>query len=333
MTEDVFSLNNMIKSMKVSFIKSNESKTIGVDTDTDTSIINNSVCSICNSNDIVQDETLLTCMKCSCIIGSVIDQTQEWRSYTDEKSSKGSSSDPSRCGMPTNFLLPKSSLGSVAKGCSRDMMIVKRLETWNMMPYNERKLLCVFEKFMTSTNNNGIPMKVIQDAKYMYKQASNKKISRGDNSSGLIASCIYHSCIINNVPRSMKEISEMFNIDSTVLTKGNARFQKLMPMNVRSSSAKDFVSRFGSQLDLSMKDISLCKDFVEFLEEEEIITDNSPTTSAAGSIAYFCLYHGMKYVLKKDISNVCSVSEVTINNSIKTINKYKDTIDEFFHKK
>ena len=290
----------------------------------------NKVCHICNSRDIIQDDTLLTCIHCSCIIGSVIDQTQEWRNYQDETSSKGTSSDPSRCGMPTNFLLPKSSLGSVAKGCSRDMMIVKRLETWNMMPYNERKLLCVFEKFMTSTNNNGIPMKVIQDAKYMYKQASNKKISRGENSSGLIASCIYHACIINNVPRSMKEISEMFNIDSTVLTKGNARFQKLIPMNMPSSSAKDFVSRFGSQLDLSMNDIIFCKKFVEFLEEEEIITDNSPTTSAAGSIAYFCLYHGIKNILKKDISTVCSVSEVTINNSIKTINKYKEDIEDFF---
>lgn len=319
MTEDAFSLQQ-IKNMKLSFkptIPSNPNE--------------QEYCTVCNSRDIIQDDILLTCMKCSSIICSVMDLSQEWRTFSDDGGgSKGFSSDPARCGMPTNYLLPKSSLGSVAKGCSRDMMIVKRLEKWNTMPYNERKLLTVFEKFMSSTNNNGIPLKVIQDAKVMYKQASNKKISRGDNSTGLIASCIYHSCIVNGVPRSMNEISEMFNIDNTVLTKGNARFQKLMPMNLPSSSAKDFVSRFGSQLDMSMNDIDLCKKFVEFLEEEDIITDNSPTTSAAGSIAYFCMYHNIRNITRKDIVSVCSVSLVTINNNIKTINKHKDMVEKYF---
>ena len=75
---------------------------------------------------------------------------------------------------------------------------------WNAMPYNERTLWNVFDKLTGISLTNGIPQKIIDDAKVLYKRASEKKISRGDNKEGLIASCIYHACLINNLPRSSK---------------------------------------------------------------------------------------------------------------------------------
>ena len=77
-------------------------------------------------------------------------------------------------------------------------------QMWNSMPYDERTLWNVFDKMTANSINNGIPQKVIDDAKNLYKQASEKKISRGDNKEGLIASCIYHACLINKIPKSSK---------------------------------------------------------------------------------------------------------------------------------
>lgn len=283
------------------------------------------VCS-CGSTEVITEDTMQICKNCCAVLGRVIDNSAEWRYYGAEDNKDG---DPSRCGLPTNNLLPKSSLGSMIGGSKRDNIDIKRIrmyQLWNSMPYDERTLWTVFEKLTTSTLNNGIPQKVIDDAKVLYKKASEKKISRGDNKDGLIASCIYHSCLINNVPRSSKEIAAMFNISPVILNRGNSRFQTLLKINVNSSGPEDFISRFGSKLAMKMNDIENCKNLVTFLNKNEILSDNSPTSSAAGILYYYSSTEELGYT-KKQFSQVCNVSEVTIIKNYKIICKYKVFID------
>lgn len=316
-------LLNLIDTIQLSFDEENKNS-LSTNDDEETSM-----CS-CGSINIVKDDNVYTCKDCCSIVNKVIDFSAEWRYYGGDDSRYV---DPSRCGMPTNVLLPKSSLGSVVGGYIRDnkdMMCVKRLQIWNTMPYDERKLLSIFECFISKTNNHGIPSKVIHDAKVFYKEASSKKISRGDNNEGLIASCIYYSCLVNKVPRSMKEIATMFNISTVTLTKGNSRFQSLIPINIAASSPKDFISRFGSQLGMTMQHIKKCVKFTVFLEDNEIINDNSPTSSAAGIIAYYSNYNSLD-INKKQIATICSVSDVTITKCFKNINNRKELVMQFLY--
>jgi len=288
---------------------------------------NPNVCS-CGSSNMFIEDTMQICKDCFAVIGRVIDNTAEWRYYGSEDNRE---SDPSRCGLPTNSLLPKSSLSSMIGGSKNDNIDIKRIrmyQLWNYMPYDERTLWSVFEKLTANTANHGIPQKVIDDAKVLYKKASEKKISRGDNKEGLIASCIYHSCLINNVPRSSKEISAMFNISPVVLNRGNARFQTLLKINVASSNPDDFISRFGSKLSMKMQDIENCKKLIKFLEKHEILSDNSPTSSAAGILYYYSFTENLGFT-KKQFSSVCNVSEVTIIKNFKIICKYKEFIDKY----
>lgn len=283
---------------------------------------------ICGSTEVIVEENMQICKNCCAVIGNMIDNTAEWRYYGADDNRDG---DPSRCGLPTNSLLPKSSLGSMIGGGRSnniDIMRIRMWHLWNSMPYNERTLLNIFSKILSHTANNGIPQKVIDDAKVLYKKASEKKISRGDNKEGLIASCIYHSCIINNVPRSSKEIAAMFDISPVVLNRGNARFQTLLKINVASSGPEDFISRFGSKLSMKMADIENCKHLVNFLEKHEIISDNSPTSLAAGILYYYSVTENLGFT-KKQFSMVCNVSEVTIVKNYKIISKYKEFVDKY----
>ena len=188
-------------------------------------------CEKCKGIQLIIDEGQNICLECNTVQSRIIDVTAEWRYYGIDDSRDG---DPTRCGMPSNDLLPKSSLGSIIggrKGDNRDMRRIRMYQMWNSMPYWERTLYNIFDKLTNNTTNHGIPSKVIEDAKVLYKKASEKKISRGDNKDGLIASCIYYACLINKLPRSPKEIARMFHIDPNVLTKGNARFQILLQIN------------------------------------------------------------------------------------------------------
>ena len=286
---------------------------------------NEIVCS-CGSKRILNEDCMQICADCSSILGKIIDNTAEWRYYGSDTKSD----DPSRCGLPTNVLLPKSSLGSMIGGNkfgNYDIRLIRKYQMWNAMPYNERTLWNVFDKLTGVSLSNGIPQKIVDDAKVLYKRASEKKISRGNNKQGLIASCIYYACRMNNLPRSSKEIAKMFDIDPVVLNKGNSRFQTLLQINVSSSSPLDFISRYCSNLDMKMEDIENCKKLAKFLEESEIMSDNSPTSSCASILYYYSKKKNLG-ITKKQFSDVCQVSEVTVEKGYKFLEIYDNYINK-----
>lgn len=285
------------------------------------------VCDQCGEADLIVDDGQHVCSGCKSIVGRVIDHSAEWRFYGADDSRDD---DPTRCGLPTNELLPKSSLGSMIggrRGDNRDIRRIRQYQMWNSMPYWERSLYNVFEQLANNTVKYGIPAKVVDDAKVLYKRASEKKISRGENKEGLIASCIYYACLLNKVPRSPKEVSRMFGIDPNVLTKGNARFQTLLQMNVDSSEPEDFISRFGSKLNMNYQDIQKCKLLAKKLDELEIVSENAPTSVAAGTLFYYCMTHDIDFN-KKVIAEICDVSEVTIMKCYKRLLKYKKLLQD-----
>ena len=82
------------------------------------------------------DNGMITCKDCHTMINNIID-SPEWRNY------KNSTSNPTRCGMPSNELLPQSSLGtniSWRGGNNEKMNKVNMYQRWNSMPYKERSL-------------------------------------------------------------------------------------------------------------------------------------------------------------------------------------------------
>ena len=286
------------------------------------------VCENCGIvGELDHDDGNYVCKKCFTVQSRVIDSGAEWRYYGPDD---GKGTDPNRCGMPTNDLLPQSSLGSMIGGSWNDSKTVRKIrmyQMWNAMPYWERTLADVFEKIMNNTSTYGISSKIVDDAKVMYKQVSEKKISRGDNREGLIASSIYYACLINNVPRTVEEVSEMFHIEPIVLKRGNARFQSMLKLNVKCSNAQDFVARFGTNLGMDWQDIDYCKQIASRLDELDVITENAPTSIAAATIFYWSQKRDLE-LSKKQIAEVSKVSDPTISKCYKKITKWKEYISD-----
>lgn len=295
--------------------------------------IDEQLCEKCNSREIIVIEGEHLCKSCNVIQSRVIEDTAEWRFYGADDNR---SDDPTRCGMPTNNLLPKSSLGSMIgfqyKGKdNKDIRSIRRFLFWNSMPHWERTLYQNFEVLTGAGISEGISAKIIEDSKILFKEASQKKISRGDNKEGLVAACMHYACLMNKVPRSTKEIAKMFNISANILTKGNARFQELLKINVDCSNAEDFISRFGSNLNMNWDDINNCKKLTKIIEEYEIVSENAPTSIAAGTIYFYCFNKDIDHN-KKHISEICGVSEVTITKCFKKLQQYKNKILETLEK-
>ena len=293
----------------------------------------NSVIQKCCSDNanIIINNTDFICTKCGKTQSSLSTEA-EWRYYgcNDSKSAN-----PTRCGMPVNELLPKSSIESTIStnnNNNQNMNNIRRINIWSgSMPYKERSLYLVFNQIQEKSYNNGLSKKIINDAKNIYKQISEKKISRGNNRKGIIASCVYFSCKLNSVPRSTKEIAKIFDINITVMTKGCKIFNNIIQLNelkksiinntiVNTESIKsiDFIDRFCSKLCMSNEDIINIKNIAINCEKHNLEGKNTPPSIASGCIYLYCDIKSMK-ITKKHISDVCLISEVTINKCFRNL--------------
>ena len=282
------------------------------------------------------DEEIIICSKCGKSVNNIIN-SPEWRYYGSEDSKR---SDPTRCGMPVNLLLPKSSIGTTINNRGNYMDRVSTRQRWNSMPYKERSKYKIFVDIETKCNSNNIPRIISETSKSLYSVIAETKISRGQNRKGVIAACVFNACKECKVPRSIKEISKIFDIDPKVLTKGCKNYTEIIRLNkininryqnLDTIKVGDFIERFCYNLSINEEDKNIIKTVAEISESLNLIYDNTPPAMATG-----CIYLVSKLkeinLSKKDISEKCNISEVTINKCYKKL-EGNEKLNEFIQSK
>jgi len=277
-----------------------------------------------NVNNYSMHNGITICRKCKSTISNITN-LPEWRFYGSDDSK---SNDPARCGLELNQLLPDSSIGtSIQNGSNKSGMYqVKQYQKWTSMTYKERSLFKVFINISNICKKHNISQKIINESKSLYKLISDTKISRGNNRIGIIAACVYFACKNCNVGRSSKEISEIFDIKISILTRGCKNFQNILQLSKDKNRIDisdsiiyiNFIDRFCNKLNISNKDSENIKNISKKIEEKNIINDIRPDSFASGCILYYCIINNIN-CNKTDISKFSKISEVTINKCYKKI--------------
>jgi len=286
----------------------------------------------CLCKDVVNDNGVFICRDCGIETDTLLEDA-EWRYYGADDTR---STNPTRCGMPINALLPQSSLGTVIgysyNTNNSDTRKIRNFNTWNGMPYKERSLYNVFNIISQKCDAASLPKCIIDESKILYKSISNKKISRGNNRKGLIAATVYHACKNKNVPRSTKEIAKIFDIKIGVMTKGNKQFYDLYnsihKKKIKSKTPTqpvDFIERFASALNLPDNVCEKSKEFAIKAFDNKLTCENTPPSIAVGCIYLACNLSDYS-INKKFISKNCNISEVTINKCYKKLNDNKELL-------
>ena len=291
------------------------------------------VCDICNHQVALSEDGFLTCMnsKCSVVYKDKLDQSAEWRYYGADDNH---ASDPTRCGMPINPLLKESSYGCkvIARGrLTYEMRKIKRYTEWQSMPYKEKSQYDEFQRITIMAKNAGISKLIIDEACRYHKKISEHRTFRGLNRDGIIAASIYISCLINEYPRTAKEIATIFHLDNTSATLGcknavtivnliedemvnsdKTRFCKTRPLA--------FIERYCSRLNINHELTKVCQFIAIRIEQNNLVPENTPHSIAAG-IIYFVAQVCNLNVSKRDINKISEISEVTINKCYKKLEK------------
>jgi transcription initiation factor TFIIB len=289
-------------------------------------------CTTCGGCTRTTEDGFKVCsnFECGTLIIHVIDEAPEWRFYEE------SASNPTRCGLPINPLLPKSSYGcKIGRGgkSSYEMIRISRCNEWLSMPYSEIAKYNSFQYITLMANNAGIPKMIVDEACIYHSQISEHQTFRGLNKDGIIAASIYIACRIQNIPRTAKEIARMFHLDSTSATKGcrNAMTiineieqHKLNDSQIKytNTTPSAFIDRYCSYLNMAADYITLAKFVAMKIEKQNMIPEHTPNSVATG-IIYLISNEFELNISKKDIQQVSDISEVTINKCFQTIEHLK----------
>ena len=296
------------------------------------------LCRLCKSTLIITDDGFPTCTNSSCgiIYKDTLDFSPEWKFYGSEDKN---ANDPTRCGNPINPLLIESSFSCkviLNHNSSYEMKKIRKWTEWQSMPHREKTLYEEFQFITTMSQNSGIPKIFIDDAIAIHKDISEQKMFRGINRDGIKAASIYISCRLNGHPRTAHEIAEIFHLDKTSATNGCSMAVDILNNIERNKEPSEqtqlcqttpvlFIERFCSRLNINPELTMLSKFIANKIENNDIISDNTPPSIAAG-IIYFISQSCHLDINKTDIKKICGVSEVTINKCYKKLETIKQEL-------
>ena len=274
-------------------------------------------CNDCGSDEIYYDNGANYCGKCGVQLGQLINN--EYLNCNEKNIFD-------RFSVPISNHMPQSSLGtSISLTRYYDFYKLRKYHTWNQMPYKERSLYKSFQIIMSGASKENIPTSITELAKTYYKNFSNLKITRGVNRSAVIAACIYYACKENNVPRSSKEIANMFNLNICDMTKGCKIYISVMKKSenttyINSNNPLHYIKRFCSKLNIDQNTNNLAEYVALKSLYLKIVKENTPASIASGSIyfvGFTILGKDKASKFKKQISHECKISEVTISKCFK----------------
>jgi transcription initiation factor TFIIB len=298
------------------------------------------ICVKCNSMLYIHEsEGVRGCTNpnCALLCSKIIDQGQEWRYFGADDSQ---TSDPTRCGMPTNALLKESSMGCTVLNSSHmsyEMKKIKKYAGWQSMPHNEKILNDDFRHIECMSKISNIPKIIINDAMFIHKKISEHETSfRSSNRDGVLGASIYISCIINNYPRTSTEIAEVFNFDKSSVTKGCKNAIKILndidrdlpteeKISFNNTKPIAFMARFCSKLGMTEQATKLCEFVSIKIDKLNLMPENVSYSVVAGIIYFVSNVYGLS-ISKRDIFDVTGISEVTITKCFKKIEAYKKHI-------
>ena len=162
--------------------------------DNDEELQTNFGCEECKTFTLVYQDGQHVCSNCGLIQQKKLSHDAEYRFYGENDNKM---SNPERVGMPANYMLPQSSLGTLISQRSFDKQHIKRMvqyNSWSQMPYRERSLYKTCCLISNRCKMHGLPSVIIDRAQDFYNTIKDVNISRGDNRDGLIAACVYYAC-------------------------------------------------------------------------------------------------------------------------------------------
>lgn len=220
--------------------------------------------------------------------------------------------------------------------------------TWNDIHYEVDDYL--YDGHYTNTYTEktqqceSIPESCWREAQILFESLPTKY--RGRVKQGVYANCLHQICLLHNIPRSLKEISELLHIDIETMNETSKHAKKNEPNQnklMNTSEMMDQDDEFSKMLPrylekikpyiathsfTNQKKYNIIKKISQWLHKDNLMEGKTPHTKIV-TLIYFYFFNHMKQIeedhiititiTKKELSSLFDISIVTLNKSYKQL--------------
>ena len=257
------------------------------------------------------------------LVGHNIYTGSEWNNYKDDSGKFNSSSQRADVYNDQN---PYSTGGTLAFNTNT---LIGKLQLQMTFSHKQKTYWLIGKEIEHYSSILGIQKTVIEQAKkYWHEYMESGKLTRASVRKGLIAACLYHSCLNHNFPITREQILETFNCCTKTLSKGEKvlfeiiKSDKLVYKNDYNSEENAFI-KYCTILGLPYTLNNNCN--ILYNKHKIHLQAVTPKSAIGGIIAYLVKNKlKLKKPTKTIISTTVDVCTPTINKVILLLEKLEN---------
>jgi len=274
---------------------------------------------------LVEDEEHgeTVCTECGLVVEEDgIDRGPEWRAFDSREQDQ-----KSRVGAPTTNMMhdkglstnigwqDKDAYGNSLSGRQRRKM--QRLRKWNerfrTRNSKERNLKQALGEIERMASAMGLPENVRETASVIYRRALSEDLLPGRSIEGVATSALYAAARQANTPRSLDEVASVSRVDRDEIARTYRYVARELGLEVAPTDPASYVPRFCSELGLTEAVERRARELLSAADDAGITSGKSPVGLAAAAVYAAALLTNER-VTQSEVSDVASISEVTIRN-------------------
>jgi transcription initiation factor TFIIB len=298
-------------------------------------IINSSsliLCSLCNRDTNIltdQESGEVICTNCGSVMNDKVLETKaEWNTFdSEDRNSKA------RTGAPTSLAKHDRGLSTVigkinrdAAGQQIDTAMKNRINRWRKWDFRsqnshaERNLHTAFIHLDLMKSALGLPDSVIEKIAYLYRKIQERGLVRGRTIKGVIAVASYIACREMEIPRTLKEISNISNVREKAISKIYRKVMVELDLKMPQVDLMRIIVKIANKCGISEKAKRYAIKMMAEIIKKEISVGKHPM-GLAGAVLYMSCKNYNEGITQGQIAEVAGVTEVTIRNNLDSIMK------------
>jgi transcription initiation factor TFIIB len=298
-------------------------------------VINSSsliLCSLCNRHTNIltdQDSGEVICTNCGSVMNDKVVETKaEWNTFDFEDSNS-----KSRTGAPTSLAKHDRGLSTVigkinkdAAGRQIDTAMKNRINRWRKWDFRsqnshaERNLHTAFIHLDMMKSALGLPDSVIEKIAYLYRKIQERGLVRGRTIKGVVAVASYIACREMEIPRTLKEISDISNVHEKTISKIYRKVMVELDLKMPQVDLMRIIIKIANKCGISEKAKRYAMKMMAEIIKKEISVGKHPM-GLAGAVLYMSCKNYDEGITQGQIAEVAGVTEVTIRHNLDSIMK------------
>ncbi|WP_152039661.1 transcription initiation factor IIB [Salinigranum salinum] len=272
---------------------------------------------------LTTDASETVCSDCGLVVAADhIDHGPEWRSFPEGPSRERTGAPLTRSrhdrGLSTEI-----GRSTRIKGRKRRRLARMRVQhnRAQISTKRERNQVYVFTEIRTITSGLGLPTHLREMASTLFRSAQSEDIVRGRSLEGFAAACVYASCRVQQISRTVDEVVAEARADRAELRAAYDALNRELGLPTGPIAPVEYVPRYASRLDVDADVERRAREYAADCTESGVASGRNPSGVAAA-----CLYTASRDldgdVTQATAADVAGVTPVTVRNT------YVDLRDE-----